>query len=244
VPPPPRLSELLAGARVVSWFGAGDTGFTRRLHALAPAAVVSSTTPSPGTVVWQRLLASIGALVPDAATADGREPVAPAPALVEAGRRALAGAGWGGARPLVMLHPGAGGAAKRWAPEAFAAVAETLVDADGVDLVVHDGPADHEAVAALRARLRAPAFTLADPPLEALAGALRHVALWIGNDSGVGHLAAAVVAPALALFAETNLAWRPWARRARPLVVAMDARSPSDVDTVVAEARTLLGEPR
>jgi ADP-heptose:LPS heptosyltransferase len=239
--PPERLRRLVAGARVVSWFGSRDAGFTRRLRALASAAVVCSSVPPERLAVWQHLLASVETFASGAASDEAwREAIVLRGEIVAAGRRALADAGWNGARPLVMLHPGAGGAAKRWAVEGFAETAGTLVEALGADVIVHDGPADHEAVAALRARLRVPARVLVDTPLETLAGAMRHAALWIGNDSGVSHLAAALGAPTLALFTAANVAWRPWARGVRVGVVSVDALARSDVDAVIAEAIRVL----
>jgi ADP-heptose:LPS heptosyltransferase len=239
--PPERLRELVAGARVVSWFGRGDAGFTRRLRALAGETVVASTVPSDGGTVWEHLVASVGTRAPVAAIAQAwRAAIVVPRGMVADGRHALARAGWNGTRPLVLLQPGAGGATKRWAVDGFAEAAAAVVDELGADLVVHDGPADHDAVAALRARLRVPASVLADPPLEALAGAMRHAALWIGNDSGVTHLAAAVGTPTLALFIAAHVAWRPWARHARVRVVGVDALSRLDVDAVIAEAANLL----
>lgn len=239
--PPERLRALVTGARVVSWFGSQDAGFTRRLRALAPQTVVGSTVPSKGTTAWQTLVASVGSLVSIAASEDAwREAIAVPQPIVGDGRRALADAGWNGARPLVILHPGAGGAAKRWAVEGFAEAVEGLLGSLGAAVVIHDGPADHDAVAALRAHLRVPTLELVEPPLEALAGAIPHAALWLGNDSGVSHLAAAVGAPTLALFTAANLAWRPWARHARVRVVSPGAPSRLDVDAVIAEATALL----
>lgn len=237
--PPPRLHQLLAGAGIVSWFGSGDDGFKRRLSALAPDTLVASSTPATGATVWEHLLASVGAR----SRADDRDldAIPVPPAIVADGRGLLAAAGWDGVRPLVMLHPGAGGPAKRWAVEGFAQVAGALRDAFAVELIVHEGPADHEPVTALRRRLRVPSLHLVDPPLEALAGAMRHAWVWIGNDSGVTHLAAAVGTPALALFAAVNLAWRPWPRDASVHVVSMEAPSRADVDAVVAKAAALLG---
>jgi ADP-heptose:LPS heptosyltransferase len=238
--PPERLRQLLAGARVVSWFGSGDAGFTRRLRALARQAVVASTVPSDGSTVWPHLVASVGPRAPVDARAEAwRAAIVVPRAMVADGRHALAGAGWDGTRPLVMLHPGAGGAAKRWAVDGFAEAGAAVVDALGADVVVHDGPADHDAVAGLRARLRVPASVLVDPPLEVLAGAMRHAALWIGNDSGVTHLAAAVGTPTLALFIAAHVAWRPWARPVRVRVVSVDALSRLDVEAVIAEAGNL-----
>lgn len=236
--PPSRLRQFLAGARVVSWFGSGDDGFKRRLSALAPDAVVAASSPPPAAIVWQHLLASVGAR----STADdpGLDAIGVSPPIVDEGRGLLTAAGWDGVRPVVMLHPGAGAPAKRWPVEGFAEVAEALVDAFDVELVVHEGPADQEPVAALRTRLRVPSLHLVDPALEALAGAMRHARLWFGNDSGVTHLAAAVGSPVLALFAAVNLAWRPWRRDAVVHVVSTDASSRTDVDAVVAKAAALL----
>src|SRR2546423_2845259 len=52
-------AELPVADRVVCWFGARDAGFTRRLRALVPGAVV---VPSIGTgLVWEHLLRTSGA---------------------------------------------------------------------------------------------------------------------------------------------------------------------------------------
>jgi ADP-heptose:LPS heptosyltransferase len=48
------------------------------------------------------------------------------------------------------------------------------------------------------------------PPLETLAGILARAAAYVGNDSGVSHLAAAVGTRSLVLFTERLLAWVPW----------------------------------
>jgi ADP-heptose:LPS heptosyltransferase len=239
--PGPRLRALVAGERLVSWFGAGDQHFASRLAALAPGAVVAAP-HTPGIDTWRHLLASVTPLTGDVAGA--REPLAVPAALVAEGRALLGAAGWNGARRLVMLHAGAGSPGKCWAPEGFAALARRLATAADVEIVLHEGPADRDAAAALRAQLGGGVLTLVEPALEALAGALRHVALWIGNDSGVSHLAAAVGAPALVLFTERNLAWRPWAARARTPVVATDALARADVDAVSAEARALCDAER
>lgn len=236
-PPPERLRSFLAGARVVSWFGSRDAGFVDRLRSIARESVVASTIPTERLTVWEHLLASVATFTAGEAE---RDPIALDGEIVAAGRRALVDAGWDGSRALVMLHPGAGGAAKRWPVEGFAEVAERIVEAVDAEVVVHEGPADHDVVAALRARVRVPMRELVDPPLPTLAGTMHHAALIIGNDSGVTHLAAAVGAPTLALFVGANLAWRPWSRHARVREVNAPTLTPADVDAVVADALTLL----
>jgi ADP-heptose:LPS heptosyltransferase len=235
--PGPRLRDLVAGERVVSWFGGGDQRFASRLAALAPGAIVAPP-HAPGVDTWRHLLASVATLTGEAA--GSREPLEVPAALVTEGRALLEAAGSRGARRLVMLHAGAGSAAKCWSPEGFAAVVRRLAEVADVEIVLHEGPADRAAVAALRACLGVPLRTLAEPALEALAGALRHVALWIGNDSGVSHLAAAVGTPALVLFTEDKLAWRPWSPRPRTPVVSTRGLARADVDAVIAAATALL----
>ena len=52
-----------------------------------------------------------------------------------------------------------------------------------------------------------------------LAGVLAGAAGYLGNDSGVSHLAAAVGTPSLVLFTEAALPWRPWSATAHCLMV-------------------------
>ena len=235
-PMPERLSSLLTRARVVSWFGSREAGFTERLRSLALESVSAATVPAGSRAVWEHLLDSVATLA--AIEEARREPIALRGEHVDAGRRVLLEAGWDGARPLVILHPGAGGAAKRWPVEGFAEVAERVGHAVDLALVVHEGPADHDVVAALRRRVRACA--LVNPTLDVLAGAMHYAALVVGNDSGVTHLAAAVGAPTLALFIAANLGWRPWARHAGVRVVSAPTLMPSDVEAVVGDAIALL----
>ena len=236
--PSARIGALVKGARVVSWFGHADPDFARRLRALAPAAIVASTAAPADTTVWEYLLASV---TPSRPAHAWREPATVPRAIVAEGRRVLAAAGWDGVRPLVALHPGAGGAPKRWPVEGFAAAAAALRDALGADLLVHDGPADHDAVAALRTHLRAPVIQLTEPSLETLVGVMRHATLWLGNDSGVTHLATTIGTPTLALFIATHVGWRPWSPRARVRVVAVDAIAGGDLEGVIADASQLAG---
>ena len=215
----PRLPTM---DRLVCWFGARDPDFARRLIALVPGAVVAASTPREG-LVWQHLLATVGG-------AADREPVRLSDALIARGRAALSAAGVEPSRRFVVVHPGAGSTAKRWSPEAFAAALAT-VPAD-VAIVVHEGPADAEPAARLCALLPS-AHRLAHPDLPALAGALAHSALYVGNDSGVSHLAAVVGVRCLVLCAEANLEWAPWPRKA--VIVPIDVSRPTADEARVSD---------
>jgi ADP-heptose:LPS heptosyltransferase len=93
------------------------------------------------------------------------------------------------------------------------------LDAVDATLVVHEGPADAAAVEAFAMRSRRPLLRLAHPALPALAGALTLATAYVGNDSGVSHLAAAVGTPSVILFTPPMLPWVPWSPSARCLTV-------------------------
>ena len=107
-------------------------------------------------------------------------------------------------------------------------------------VVVHRGPADADAVAALRPRLARGVVLLEEPPLAGLAGVLSHASAYLGNDSGVSHLAAAVGARSVVLFGADRMVWRPWASHAAPLVVAMPILDEPDVARVEGALTPLL----
>jgi ADP-heptose:LPS heptosyltransferase len=225
---------LVHAGRVVCWFGSREPLFGANLRAVAPGAQVAS--PAAHDVpVWQHLRRTVGAPL-EGDTAPVRVP----PPLAEAGRRALRGAGWDGARPVLVLHPGAGSAAKRWPVDGFAAVARALGRTRALALAVHEGPADAAAASGLVAALGPEALRLREPSPVVLAGALAAAVLHLGNDSGVSHLAAMVGTPSVVLFTEALQGWRPWAPGARVCVVAAGALAAADVEAVMAAARAAM----
>ena len=227
-PDAPLTQWLADGTRVVCWFGARDPEFTRRLCALAPGATVApaTTTTMP---VWQHLVQTVGGH-------GGHVPIVCPPWLRDEACETLRTRGWDGGTRLVVVHPGAGGFAKRWPAAGFADVVER-VDAA---LVVHQGPADGEAVRDLLVRLRRPAMSLIDPPLPMLAGVLSLACAYIGNDSGISHLAAAVGAPSLILFTEAALPWVPWSPTACCVTVTTSTIVDTERDAVTAALSSLL----
>jgi ADP-heptose:LPS heptosyltransferase len=110
---------------------------------------------------------------------------------------------------------------------------------------VHQGPADAEPATALvealgRGPQPVPTAVLVEPPLEALAAALRAATAYLGADSGVSHLAAAVGAPALIVFAPgMRERWAPWGPGAAAIDATADAR---DVDAAVSRLGALLAD--
>jgi heptosyltransferase II len=126
----------------------------------------------------------------------------PWPRLPETGDpgRLLASLGLDPERPLAVLVPGAGWAAKRWPVERFAGLARAL-DARGY-LVVTSGGRSERALceAVLEGVVGGRAHALAGLPLDQLCSLFRHARLAVTNDSGPGHLAAAAGCRCLMLF--------------------------------------------
>ena len=202
-PAPPAVAAFLGGfTRVVSWFGSGDTTYRARLAALAADPVVAPPVPEDDTPVWRHLLATV-----------------PASALAES--LAVAPIRPGGARPgsaALIVHPGSGGAWKRWPAERFAEVIAAVAARHALTVMVHQGPADRAAVEALLARLDRPVERLVEPELPALAVTLAGSRAYLGGDSGISHLAAAVGAPSVILFPPAHLPrWTPWSPAAWPV---------------------------
>ena len=124
--------------------------------------------------------------------------------------------GLDGSGPVVVLSPGARFLHKRWPLENFAALAERLLAEFPVSLVIIGGKEDRELGAALAAARPARVHNLAgDTALPETAEVLRRGCLFIGNDSGAAHLAAAVGIPCVTLFSGVTFPglWEPWGER-------------------------------
>ena len=162
-----------------------------------------------------------------------------------------------GARPYLVAHPGSGSGRKNWRTAAWQTVVQDVVRGRHVEVVITAGNADHAAAADLAKALRCasaagPPTQLSNLSLEQLSGVLAGARLYLGNDSGVTHLAAGLGVPTVAVFGPTNpLVWRPRGPAVRVLggnisagigdtpLIAADAHWP-DAGAVAAAAVGLL----
>ena len=114
-----------------------------------------------------------------------------------------------GARPHARrIAVGAGasyGSAKCWPPDRFAkALNEFLTDAD-MDVVLFGTPAESPVCDAIASNLRRPPINLTGrTSIADLPGLLSQCHLFLGNDSGAMHVAAAVGLPVVAVFGPTD----------------------------------------
>jgi ADP-heptose:LPS heptosyltransferase len=111
-------------------------------------------------------------------------------------------------------------------------------------VLLHQGPADREAVDRVATTLELPLPRLIEPPLPCLAAVLAEAAAYLGGDSGVSHLAASVGAPGVMLFpAATRERWAPWSPTARPVATDEPAAAPEPVAGILVEALGRRGRP-
>jgi len=230
-PAPASLAGRLGGFdEVVSWFGARDERYPGRLRALARGCVIAPPVPeTAGITVWQHLLTTL-----QPRHSSGPEDRAP---LLLPGhwraraRQALDDLGARAGEAVLVVHPGAGGRWKVCPPETLAHAISRATRGAEIRVLLHEGPADREAAERLAGLLDPPALRLIDPALPLLAGILSVARAYLGGDSGVSHLAAAVGAPAVILYpAVTRERWAPWSGTARVL-----GRHETDADPGVAE---------
>lgn len=116
-----------------------------------------------------------------------------------------------GTGPVVAIHPGSGSEKKNWPAAKFAALARWLGNELAARLLLIKGEADDKPVAAFLPLLgNQPIIVLEHLCLPELAAVLARCALFIGNDSGITHLAAAVGTPTIAFFGPASPAiWQP-----------------------------------
>lgn len=191
--------------------------------------------------IWKKLPGEVVHKVVDAARTLKLEGDPPAPHLyITPDVQALADELLGpteaqGGGPILAMGPAANWVGKVWPIERFAQTAAQLLDKDGPmaggRLLILGGPEDTRMVEELRmasARGRTIDLTGKVDLLTAYA-CLRRARLFIGNDSGLMHIAAAAGAPTIGLFGPSDeRRYAPWGERAEAV------RGPRSFDQFLA----------
>lgn len=113
--------------------------------------------------------------------------------------------------PYALIHPAAAFESKQWALVNFARVVEHLARL-GLAAVAVAAPHEAATLATLKREARAPLLTFTDLSLPEITALARGARLFVGNDSGIAHIAAATGTPAVVVFGSSNVEhWRPWA---------------------------------
>jgi ADP-heptose:LPS heptosyltransferase len=136
------------------------------------------------------------------------KPLALSSTLLERGRQVLQQFDRGRQERLVVIHPGSGSAYKCMEALRIIPVIEWLRQ-EGTTPMLLEGPADREPVAQVVAAMTVGLPVIRERDLSAVAALLSHADLYIGNDSGMTHLAAALSVSTIACFGPTSP--RRWA---------------------------------
>ncbi|HMJ25503.1 MAG TPA: glycosyltransferase family 9 protein [Pyrinomonadaceae bacterium] len=113
-------------------------------------------------------------------------------------------------KPFAVLHPAAAFDTKQWATENFARIAED-VTARGLIPVAIVSPNQTQIVESLKQQTSSQVIGLSDLSLPEVTALTSRAHLFVGNDSGIAHIAAAAGAPCVVIFGSSNVAhWRPW----------------------------------
>jgi heptosyltransferase III len=148
-------------------------------------------------------------------------------------------------RPIVALAPTANWAPKTWPTDRFFALFQALREGPlpGAIPAIFAGPGEAErAMSAPLLRLLPQAIDLTGRlGVPEAAACLARAALFVGNDSGLMHLAAAAGAPTLGLFGPTDpTQYAPSGRCAAATVAATEQMRDLSVTQVLAAATALL----
>ena len=143
-------------------------------------------------------------------------------------------------KPYAVLQPGARTAAMRWPAEKFGLMARWLRDAHGVASVANLGRHDDEVALEVRRAIRDCGVVLDSLGARQLIALIAGARIFVGNDSGPAHVAAAADCPCVVMFSETrSVEWRPW-QTERARVIQRDAISSIDVGEVRRACEELL----
>jgi len=109
---------------------------------------------------------------------------------------------WQEKQPLrIGINPGANKPEKRWRPENHASVADRLSELRGASIFLFGGPGEEHLASRIEKAMKHPVTNLAGKlSLNELAYVISRLDLFVTNDSGPMHIAAAVKTPVVALF--------------------------------------------
>lgn len=112
--------------------------------------------------------------------------------------------------PIALMHPAAAFETKQWAVAKFAETAAFLADL-GFHTVAVASRKETRVLAELQRSTSTPITIFDDLTLPEITALASRARLFVGNDSGIAHIAAAVNTPVVVIFGSSNRDhWRPW----------------------------------
>jgi heptosyltransferase-3 len=198
-PPPDLLEELRSFDSIVSWYGANRPDFRELTRSLGLPIAFLRALPAdhPGMHVTDFYLEQVRSIATCGISAGDGIPRIPCQPVPENAGRENVSRENAARENFAVIHPFSGSPRKNWPLENFRFLARELERVMPVFWCA--GPEDPALPGAVQI-----------PNLYDLACWLARAAVYIGNDSGITHLAAAVGTPVLALFGPTDPeVWAP-----------------------------------
>lgn len=116
---------------------------------------------------------------------------------------------------LIGIHPGGSSFDKRWPEKQYAELADRLVHHYNATILLLHGPSEMELTHNIQQGMQSDAFVYAPETIRELGAMLNRCDLFVCNDSGPMHLAAALNIPTTAIFGPTDhVAWHPMSENA------------------------------
>ncbi len=144
-------------------------------------------------------------------------------------------------RSWIALHPGSGSESKNWPEAKWDELLRRIVERRSEGILLIGGEAEGARLTRLAKSAPAERLEIArNLPLVDLAARMSRCRAFVGHDSGITHLAAALGLPGLALWARTNpIIWRPASAELRT-IESGGVIAGLEVDRVFAELEKIL----
>ena len=134
--------------------------------------------------------------------------------------------------PYAVIHPFASAPDKTWPAERFVSVAAHLRESCGLEPLFLAGPGDDPSPFS--------GFQIwRNSPLDKVKSLMSGASLFVGNDSGPAHVAAAFGVPVVVLFgASDSIVWAPW-RTESQILTSPEGMGGISIQEVIAAAESL-----
>jgi len=145
-----------------------------------------------------------------------RGPIPPLRLVPDPSRRVpalgrLHDAGLDTGRGYAVIHPGSRYHTKEWPAEGYAAIADEITIKYGLQVVLLGGPGEEEKTGRVVSLCGSSPVVVQNVSISDLIWVVRGARLFVGNDSGPTHIAAALQVPIVVLFGSSDSqVWYPW----------------------------------
>jgi predicted lipopolysaccharide heptosyltransferase III len=137
--------------------------------------------------------------------------VFPNPQFEDVANNRLIRAGLNPGSRYAVVQPTSKFYTKEWTVDGFAEITDYLSSRYGLSVILTGGAGEEEKLKAVQEKSRSRPKVLASVTISELMWILRSASIFVGNDSGPTHLAAALSVPIVVLFGSSDSAvWAPW----------------------------------